>query len=56
MILKVLLAYIISIICIEDTKDNLNNCFNLIKDTLLLIPKELELNEMITDIINNINN
>lgn len=43
-----------SILCIKDTKENLNNCFELIKDTLLLIPKEFELNETVTHIIKNI--
>ncbi|EJO5346683.1 DUF4037 domain-containing protein [Clostridium botulinum] len=42
-----------SIICIKDTKDNLNNCFDLIKDILLLIPEGFELGEIVTDIINN---
>jgi hypothetical protein len=43
-----------SIICIKDTKENLKNCFELIKDTLLLIPKELELGETVADILRNI--
>lgn len=43
-----------SIICIRDTKENLNNCFELIKDTLLLIPKELKLDKTIADILKNI--
>ncbi|MBZ9687364.1 DUF4037 domain-containing protein [Clostridium estertheticum] len=43
-----------SIICIKDTKENLKNCFELIKDTLLLIPKDLELGETVADILKNI--
>lgn len=43
-----------SIICLKDTKENLKNCFELIKDTLLLIPKDLELGETIEDILKNI--
>jgi hypothetical protein len=44
-----------SIICIKDTKENLNNCFELIKDTLFLIPKDLELGDIVADIMKNIN-
>lgn len=40
-----------SIICVKDAEENLNNCFELIKDTLLLIPEELELGETVADII-----
>jgi len=43
-----------SIICIKDTKENLKNCFELIRDTLLLIPKDLELDETVADILKNI--
>jgi hypothetical protein len=43
-----------SIICIKDTKENLKNCFELIKDTLLLIPKDLELGETVANILKNI--
>ncbi|MBW9159109.1 DUF4037 domain-containing protein [Clostridium tagluense] len=43
-----------SIICIKDTKENLKNCFELIKDTLLLIPKDLELGDTVAAILKNI--
>lgn len=39
-----------SIICIKDTKENLKHCFELIKDTLLLIPEELELGIIVKEI------
>ncbi|MCB2300953.1 hypothetical protein [Clostridium tagluense] len=35
-------------------KENLKNCFELIKDTLLLIPKDLELGETVAAILKNI--
>lgn len=44
-----------SIICIKNTEESLKNCFDLIKDTLNLIPEELELNDVVERILKNIN-
>lgn len=40
-----------SIICINESKTSLENCFNLIKDTLNLIPKEYELDDVTDEIL-----
>ncbi len=49
-----LIERIDSIICIKDTNENLKNCFELINDTVSLIPEELELNDIAKDIMNNL--
>lgn len=43
-----------SIICITNPEDSIKNCFDLIQDTLLLIPENLKAKETIINIMNNI--